>query len=240
MLSIIIPAYNEEQVIKTSLTKIFDFVESNKIESEVIVVDDGSHDNTINIVEDFRRNDLRILRNNHNRGKGYSVKRGMLNANGDLMLFSDADLSTPIEELTQFLGNIEGYDVLIASRSLKDSNVKIKQPTLRNMLGNLFPFFVKHLLLKGITDTQCGFKMFKKECAKDIFMKQRINGWSFDAEILFIAKKHGCKIKQLPVVWNNDTRSKINPMTDPPKMLFELLKIRFYNIMGYYKKKQGL
>jgi len=236
MLSIIIPAYNEEERIKATLTKVFDFLDNNNIESEVIVVDDGSQDDTVRVVEEMKKDNLRLLKNGNNRGKGYSVKKGMLNAKGELLLFSDADLSTPIEELKQFLEHSDKADVLVAARNLEGSEIKIKQPFFRSTLGKIFPFFVKHFLIKGISDTQCGFKMFKRGCAMDIFKKQRVDGWSFDAEILFIASKHNYRIKQLPVEWNNDTRSKINSFTDPPKMLLELLKIRLNNILGRYSE----
>lgn len=233
MLSIIIPTYNEEQRINATLTKIFYFLEGININSEVILIDDGSKDNTVKIAERFKKGNLHILKNGINMGKGYSVKRGMLYANGDLLLFSDADLSTPIEELINFLKYAGEYDVLIAARNLEGSKVS-KQPFFRSTLGKIFPFFVKFILVKGISDTQCGFKMFKRECAKKIFKKQRINRWSFDAEILFIACKYNYKIKQIPVVWNNDKRTKINQFTDPPKMFLELLKIKFNNLIGRY------
>lgn len=234
MLSVIIPVYNEEKRIGNTLSKIQDFFHKTKTDFEVIIVDDGSMDNTLGVVRKLKMKNLIILQNNKNMGKGFSVKKGMLHAKGDLLLFSDADLSTPIDELSNFLKYVKDYDVLIASRNMKESDIRIKQPFFRSALGRIFPLFVNLLLIKGIKDTQCGFKLFNRECARRIFAKQRINRFAFDAEILFIAKKCGYRIKEIPVVWENDTLSKVNPLTDPPKMLFELLRIRFNYLLGRY------
>jgi dolichyl-phosphate beta-glucosyltransferase len=233
MLSLIIPVYNEEKRIGKTLIKVFDFFEKNNIEHEIILVDDCSGDNTLEIISKYKDR-ITVLKNDKNMGKGYSVRKGMLYAKGDLLLFSDADLSTPIEELDKFLKYIDEFDVLIASRNMKESDIKIKQPFFRSALGKIFPFFVNLLLVKGIKDTQCGFKLFKKECAKKIFSKQRIDRWSFDVEILFIANKYGYKIKEIPVIWENDILSKVNSIFDPPKMLFELLRIKFNSLIGRY------
>lgn len=224
-ISVIIPAYNEEKVIGKSISKIISFLENKKFNYEIIVIDDCSKDRTSNIVKDFNSKKIILIRNKKNMGKGYSVKRGVMNAIGDLVLFSDADLSTPISELTKFLPLSHEYDVVIGSRVLKES-VVLKQKFYRELVGTAFNLLVQLLLIRGIRDTQCGFKLFRKNVAKDIFKKQRIGGFCFDAEILYLAKNAGYKIKEVPIKWINAESSKVNPVTDSIKMFIDLVRIR--------------
>lgn len=231
-LSIVIPAYNEEKRIGDTLNKIKDYITENKIDSEIIVVNDGSSDNTSSIVKKHR--DINLIELQKNKGKGNAVKIGMLNAKNPLILFSDADLSTPIEELENFIKHIKENDIVIGSRALKESNIEIKQPLPRVLMGKTFNKILQLILIRGIKDTQCGFKLFKKEYARDLFKKQSLSGWGFDGEILFLAKKKKFKIKEVPVTWRNATGSKVNPIRDSYSVLKDTIKIRINNFKGKY------
>jgi dolichyl-phosphate beta-glucosyltransferase len=226
-LSVVIPVYNEERRIKDSLDKINKYLKNKNY--EIIVVDDGSTDKTREIVQKFKN--IIITKKRKNKGKGYSVKQGMLMAKGEYVLFLDADLSTPIEELGEFLKLIKKYDVVIGSRAIKGS--KVKTSWYRKLLGRIGNFFISILAVKNIKDTQCGFKLFRKEAAKKIFEKQTINGWGFDFEILHIAQKLGFSIKEQPVNWTLGKESKVK-LTDYPKTLIELFKIWINELKGMY------
>ncbi|MFH1590249.1 MAG: dolichyl-phosphate beta-glucosyltransferase [archaeon] len=233
-LSIVMPAYNEDKRIKKSLIDIIKHLNEKKIVYELIVVDDGSSDKTVEIVNGFQGN-IRILKNKTNSGKGFSVRKGIENAKYDLVLFTDADLATPIEELDKMLKEMElGADIVIASRNLPKSNIVVKQPFYRQIMGKTFPFLVRLLLIPNIRDTQCGFKLFRTNIAKQIVKKQTIHGFSFDVEILFIARKLGFKIKEVPVKWIDKKGSKVNPLTDAFKMFMDLIRIRHNFIMKKY------
>ncbi|PIN80794.1 glycosyl transferase [Candidatus Woesearchaeota archaeon CG10_big_fil_rev_8_21_14_0_10_34_8] len=233
-LSIVIPAYNEEKRIKASLEKIIAYMKKERYDYEIIVINDGSTDKTKEVVLEF--NNVTVLDNPNNKGKGYSVRGGFLYAKGDWILFSDADLSTPIEELETCFRYIKEYEVIIASRNLPMSKIVVKQPLLRSNLGKIFPFFVRLLLLPGIHDSQCGFKLFSNKAAKAVAEKQKIEGFCFDAEQMFIAKKLRYKIKEIPVTWANDERSKVRIIKDSLKMFFDLFKVRINALNGAYDK----
>ncbi|NIM89578.1 MAG: glycosyltransferase [Candidatus Aminicenantes bacterium] len=229
-LSVIIPVYNEETKIAETLLKINHYVSRQDYSSEIIIVNDGSTDNTIGVARKTLKNiSLKSLSLSReiNRGKGYSVKEGVLQANGEFILFSDADLSTPFEELEKLMPWIDkGYDIVIGSRGLKDSDIQIPQSRLREISGKVYNVLVQCLIIRGIKDTQCGFKLFKRAVALDVFKRQRIEGFSFDVEILFIAKRLGYKIKEVPIVWRDSRPSKVRIPVVPFKMLWELFKIR--------------
>ena len=229
-LSIIIPAYNEEKRIGVTLSKIHDFLRTKDYDYEIIIVDDGSVDKTVLKAQQtilFKENKLGIIKNWINMGKGFSVKRGILASRGDYVLFSDADLSTPIEELDKLLNYIyEGYDIVIGSRSIKDSNVKIRQPWHREKMGKTFNFFVKLLLVKEFNDTQCGFKLFKGDIAREIAQLLKIDGFSFDVEMLYLTKTKGYRIKDVGVRWENSSQSKVKIMASSINMFLDLFKIK--------------
>jgi dolichyl-phosphate beta-glucosyltransferase len=228
-LSIVIPAYNEEVCIENTLHKIIKHMKSRKIQNEILVIDDGSTDKTRNIVSKIPGIKLNNARKN--KGKGYSVKEGMLIAKGDYLLFTDADLSTPIEEIDSFLGDIKKYDIVVASRALPQSEVK--SSWYKILLGRIGNALISMLAVKSIKDTQCGFKLFTKKAAKTIFPKQTVDRWGFDFEILHIAQKLGFRIKERPVHWKATQKSKVKT-TDYLKTLLELINIKLNDIRGVY------
>ena len=230
-LSVVIPAYNEEKRIESTLKKCLDYLNSQRYDFELIVVDDGSSDKTAAIVKKFKQ--VKLVNYGANQGKGHAVKIGILNSTGDYVLFCDADLSTPIEEVGKLLKFIKDYDVVIASRALKESNVKTK--FYRRLLGRGFAFIVNLFAVSGVKDTQCGFKLFKNQASKKIFVKQLISGWAFDVEVLFLARKFGYKIKEVPVRWMHFDHAGVNPTGSTFRMLREIFKIRINSLLGKYK-----
>lgn len=225
-----IPAYNEEKRIGSTLHKLYQFLSSQKYDYEVIVVDDGSVDGTVSEADNSvlsRTGKLKVIKNEKNSGKGFSVRKGISNAAGDYILLTDADLSTPIEEMGKLFSFVkDGYDIAIGSRALKNSNIEVHQPWYREIMGKTFNFLVKSILMDQFNDTQCGFKLFKAQTAKDIASRMKIDGFSFDVEMLYLAANLGYKIKEVPVTWINSPKSKVNPLFDSTKMFFDLIRIR--------------
>ena len=236
-LSIIIPAYNEEKRIAPTITRIVNYLSTKDYHGEIILVDDGSIDKTSEVARRIvKDNRLTIIKNPVNQGKGYSVKKGILASHGEIVLFSDADLSTPIEELDNMMRWIDkGYDIVIGSRALSDSIVEVSQPWYRKIMGKIFNFLIRTFILKGFKDTQCGFKCFKREAAMQIFPLQKLSGFAFDVEMLYIAKKLGLKIREHPVRWINSPDSRVGIVSGSSSMLIDVLKVRFYDWKGYYK-----
>ena len=228
-ISIVIPAYNEEKRIGKTLERVYEYFKKKKTEFEIIVVDDGSNDRTVEIVEKFSsdKKEIRILKHEKNMGKGKAVKTGILDAKGNLILFTDADLSTPIEEFEKLKKAIEnGYDIAIGSRGLKDSKIVIPQPFYRRIIGRIFPLLVRLIVIKDFKDTQCGFKLFKKEVAKKIFSQLKTEGFAFDVEVLARGKKENFKIAEVGVLWYNSPESKVSILKSPFKMFLELNRIK--------------
>lgn len=237
-LSIIIPAYNEEKRLLPTLNKVCAYLSSKNYSYEIIVVDDGSSDNTLKMARNFAGSDksIIILTNGQNKGKGYSVRNGMLSANGKYIFFTDADLSTPIEEIDKCLPYlINEYDVVIGSRSMPGSNIIVHQPWYREKMGKIFNFMVNMVLLGGIVDTQCGFKGFKREVATTVFSRCKIDGFSFDVEALYLARKFNFKIKEIPIRWENSALSKVSPIKHSMQMFKDLLEIKIKDLKGCYK-----
>lgn len=213
-LSVVIPAYNEEERLSRSLPVIFDYLGKQAYSWELLVVDDGSRDRTSEVAMAVGEPRVRVLRNEPNRGKGYSIRRGMLEARGQWRLFSDADLSTPIEELETFWPyTTQGFDVIIGSRALPESDLEVRQPKSREFVGRVFNTAVQTFLVPGLCDTQCGFKLFSGEAADAVFPHQTLHGFAFDVEILMLAHKYGFKIKEAPVRWVNDPGSKVSTLS---------------------------
>lgn len=225
-ISIVIPAYNEESRLPQTLQSILNFTSNRQEEFEILVVDDGSKDKTSQVAREFNEK-IVVLTLESNQGKGAAVRKGVLQASGDFIFFSDADLSTPINQFNKLFDSLQNsYDIAIGSRAVDYSSIKVHQPFYREFMGKSFNKIVQLWVLKGIKDTQCGFKGFKKTAAKNVFSKSKIDGFGFDVEILFIARKLGLKIDEISVEWYNDEQSKINPIKDSLKMLIEILKIR--------------
>lgn len=238
-LSVIVPAYNEADHIMMTIREIIAMCESRDLSFEIVVVDDGSRDRTLEVIRDASAKDLRIraLTNGINRGKGYSVRHGVVESRGAMVLFTDVDLSTPLYELDTLSAVIsKGFDVAIGSRALAESKLTRKQPQYRVWLGRIANKAIQVIVpaLRGIKDTQCGFKLFKGDIARKIFPLQRIERWGFDFEILHIARKHGFKVAEVPVAWSHSGDSRLR-LSDYPKTLMELFKVRINDIKGCYK-----
>lgn len=205
--------------------------------AEVVVINDGSRDNTAEIVKSLAAKEpiLRLIENPGNRGKGYSVRNGMLNARGEIIVFTDADLSSPIEEVPKLLGAMEGgYDIAIGSRWLRAETQTQRQPLYRQIFGRIFNVLLRLTLGLKFKDTQCGFKAFRKEAAQAVFSRQKIERWGFDPEILFLARKFNLKVKEIPVLWGHSGGTRINPLVDGSRMFMEMLRIRWYDLTGKY------
>jgi dolichyl-phosphate beta-glucosyltransferase len=230
LVSVIIPAYNEYMRIIPALEKITRYMGEQSRSFEIIVIDDGSSDGTVESVGNFIKKtggNISLYLNGKNFGKGYSVKRGMLLARGDYRLFTDADLSTPIEETERFLKEISaGYDVVIASRSIEGSDIAKRQPFYREFMGRTFNRIIKQVLNVPYKDTQCGFKMFTADAAKTIFGLLKTEGFAFDVELILIALKKGYKIKELPVKWINSPVSRVKIFSDSLKMIAQVLALK--------------
>ena len=236
-LSIVIPAYNESARIEQTLARVMACVERQGWDAEVMVVDDGSVDGTAAIVQRWmeRTPRLHLVQNAGNRGKGYSVRNGLLQATGEVVMFTDADLSAPMEEAERLLAAIqEGADVAIGSRWLDRTRQTIHQPLYRRFFGRCFNWVTRTVMGLPYKDTQCGFKAFRREAAQVIFRLQRIERWGFDPEILFIARKLGYKVREVPVSWGHDERSRVSYLKDGMKMLEDLAVIRVNSLAGRY------
>lgn len=240
-LSIIIPAFNEERRLPKALERIYSYLAERKWQTEIIVVDDGSSDSTAQIVERSRQEhpEVRLVSNGRNRGKGYSVRHGMLEARGEIALFTDADLSTPMEEADKLFAALRepGCDGAIGSRAIDRSLILVHQSRFREAIGILFNRFVQLLTGLRFVDTQCGFKAFRRERARIVFEQQRTEGFGFDPEILFLARRHGLVVAEIPVCWVNDPASKIHVIRDSIDMLLSVLGIRWNAWLGRYPRK---
>ncbi|HKV39910.1 MAG TPA: dolichyl-phosphate beta-glucosyltransferase [Blastocatellia bacterium] len=244
-LSIVIPAYNEEARIGRSLDSILDFVSQRAFSAEVVVVDDGSSDDTAAVVAGRTERylaagvRLRTVTNKPNRGKGYSVRRGVLEARGAIVLFTDADLSSPITESPKLIDPIveNRADVTFGSRALDRSLVGVHQPLIRDFGGRIFNLLMKIITGLPFQDTQCGFKAFRRQPALPVFNLQRIEGFGFDPELLYVSRKHGLKLLEVPVTWNDVAGSRVNYFTDSLRMFGDLILIRLNDLMSRYSAK---
>ena len=235
--SIIIPAYNESERITATLESVAAYARQQQWDVEVLVVNDGSRDNTVAVVEQLARAHpfIRIIENPGNRGKGYSVRNGMLQSRGEILLFSDADLSSPIEEAPKlFEALAAGADVAIGSRWLRAELQSQRQPLMRQIYGRMFNVALRLLLGLNFRDTQCGFKAFRREAAQRIFPLQKIERWGFDPEILFLARKLGFRTVEVPVRWAHSAGTRLHPLRDGMRMVWEIFRVRWYAITGQY------
>ncbi len=234
--SIVVPAFNESARIGNSIRKIDEFIRQSPLSFELIVVDDGSIDDTADIINQFSIRNLRFIRNPQNRGKGYTVRKGVLAATGKYVLFTDADLSAPIDEMTKLLDVAlnEDADVVIGSRAVDRSYIEKHQARFREFGGIVFNRMVRVLLSLDLHDTQCGFKLFHREKSKSIFEKQTTTGFGFDPELLFLARLHGLRIRETPVRWSHAEGSKVRFLRDSSRMFLDLVRIRWNALMGRY------
>ena len=244
LLSIVIPAYNESARIGRTLDATIEYLDKQPYSSEIIVVDDGSQDDTVEVVTAIqsRAGDrLRILCNPGNKGKGYAVRNGMLNSKGDIALFYDADLSTPTGEIPTVIDPIlKGeFDVVFGSRALDTSLIGTHQSMLREAIGRTGNFILRTLTGLNFKDTQCGFKAFSRAAADSVFALQQIEGFGFDPEVLFIAKKLGFRLHETPVRWNHVEGSKVHVIGTPLKVLMEISTIRIYDLAGKYEQSES-
>jgi dolichyl-phosphate beta-glucosyltransferase len=236
-LSIVIPAYKEETRIHKILDAIFDYEKSSDLLIEIIVVLDGTPDNTFGAAEKFKDKlkNLKIIDRKENKGKGYSVKQGMLEAKGKYILFADADNSTPIEQVDKLLKYKDEYQVVIGSRYVKGGKLSIPQSFVRKLGSRVLNSVIQLFAVRGIVDTQCGFKMFENSAAKEIFKRMTFDRFSFDIEILAIAKLHKYKIKETGIVWCNDPHSTVSPIKDGLKMIRDAWRVNRNIARGIYK-----
>ncbi len=233
-LSVVIPAYNEEERLPDTIRTVEAFLEKQPWDWELIVVDDGSADRTAEAArEAFRHPASRAVSLPQNQGKGAAIRRGMLEeARGKYRLFTDADNSTPIEELPGLLRKAEeeGYGVAIGSRALRDSKLEVRQPFYREMMGRFFNLIVQMVAVPGIRDTQCGFKLFTAEAAGYVFPRQQLQGFSFDVELLMLARRGGFRIAEVPVRWINSPASRVSPIRDSLRMFMDVLRVRLRGV----------
>lgn len=243
-LSIVIPAFNEENRLGATLARIHDYFSGRSpalAGIEVIVVDDGSTDATARVAQDLSRSMLclRVISNGRNRGKGYSVGQGILHARGRIALFTDADLSSPIEECERLFDAIQaGNDIAIGSRAIDRTLIAVHQSRFREITGIIFNRLVRMFTGLSIEDTQCGFKAFLLPACRIIFEQQRIEGFGFDPEIIFLARRHGLRIAEVPVSWSHHPATKVHVYRDSIVMFLDLLRIRLNGVLGRYPVKR--
>lgn len=239
-ISIVIPAYNEERRLPSTLEAVLGYLRGAGFSSaEVLVVDDGSRDRTAGIAREFasRHPEIRLLENPGNRGKGYAVRHGMREAQGDWILFTDADLSAPISELDKLLAAARerGGEVAIGSRALDRSLIKVHQSVFRENAGRIFNLCMRLITGLPLWDTQCGFKLFQAHAAREIFRRQRLDGFSFDVEALFLARKLGFRIVEVPVRWSHAEGTKVSMFSDSLLMFVDLFQVRWNHLRGLYR-----
>lgn len=237
-LSVIIPAYNEADRIGPTLESVDRYLSLSGKTYEIAVVDDGSADSTCDVV--LRAGKMmprvRLIKNGANRGKGYSVRNGFFGTSGEFALFSDADLSTPIEELEKFLGEAgAGADIVIGSRAMRGADIIRRQPLYRMLMGKTFNKLVRLIAVRGISDTQCGFKLFRRSSCEEIFRAQRVERFAFDVELLFLAARKGLRVREVPVRWINSPMSRVRAVRDSARMLMDIIKVRLDYIKGAYR-----
>lgn len=236
MISIVIPVYNEQNRIGQNIEEIFSYLFKTGLKFEVVIVDDGSLDETAKILSDLKnQHPIRVLTHKKNSGKGAAIKTGIAHARGEIILFTDIDLSVPIDFLGKYLAILtKDVDIIIGTRAKEGAKVMIRQSWLREIMGESFTILSNSILWVGVSDFTCGFKMFRKKAAETIFKRQLIKRWAFDAESLFIARKHHFKIKEVPVVWTHSEGSKVRFPGDLIDSLWGLFMIRINDFWGRY------
>jgi len=237
-LSIVIPAYNEEKRLPDTLKKVLAFIEGQAYPAEVLVVENGSHDRTYAVAQAIAKNHEQvILLKEEQRGKGLAVRRGMLEGRGEYRFMCDADLSMPVEEISRFLPpNLKDFEIAIGSREAPGA-IRYNEPHYRHLGGRAVNTMIRVLALPGLHDTQCGFKCFHASVADELFRLQTLTGWSFDIELLYIARQRGYRIVEVPIHWYFNPESKLNVVKDAVKMGMDILSIHYKNLKGLYDAK---
>jgi dolichyl-phosphate beta-glucosyltransferase len=242
-LSVVIPAFNEHTRLRTSLDQIVSYFDTRTFDFEIVVVDDGSQDDTYDVAANYvgeigSKGNIRVLKNERNSGKGFSVRRGVLESTGKYVLVTDADLSTPVDEVEKLEKEVVAGPCSLAfgSRDIQGSEVLLRQSWLREYAGKTFNRIVRFLTALPFKDTQCGFKFFRADDCRRVFLRQRIDRYAFDVEILHIARILGLKMVEVPVVWRHADDSKVRLFVDGPKMILDLLRIRWNDAIGVYRK----
>jgi len=240
-LSIVIPSFNEELRLPVTLAEISAYIRASKRETEVIVIDDGSTDRTADVANSFSGEIQRLLviANKKNRGKGYSVRHGMLEARGRIVLFTDADLSAPIDEADKLIAALADHDVAIGSRALNRSLISVHQSVFREYAGIIFNFIVRAILRLPFVDTQCGFKAFRRDRCRVIFQQQRIERFGFDPELLYLARHHGLSAAEIPVRWAHSPATKVSMWRDSIQMFLDVFIIRWNALTGRYPRSES-
>jgi glycosyltransferase involved in cell wall biosynthesis len=238
-LSIVIPAYNEESRLPATLERVAAYLKNCGREAEVLVVDDGSKDRTAAVAESFQSkiSALRVVSNGVNRGKGYSVRHGVQEARGRIVLFTDADLSAPIEEADKLIEALERYDLAIGSRAVDRSLITVHETRFRELAGIIFNKLVRIILWLPFVDTQCGFKAFRRERCAIVFEQQTIERFGFDPELLYLARHHGLRAVEIPVRWGHSPATKVSMLRDSLQMFLDIFKIRWNSLRGRYPRK---
>jgi len=236
-LSIVIPSFNEEKRLPDTLERIASYINASDRETEVIVVDDGSTDRTIRVAESFRGKiaDFRVVSNGQNRGKGYSVRHGFMESRGEIVLFTDADLSAPIEEADKLLAKMDEYNLAIGSRAVNRELIEVHESRFREFAGIIFNWIVRLILRLPFVDTQCGFKAFRREKCRIIFEQQTIERFGFDPELLYLARHHGLRIAEVAVRWAHSPATKVNMWRDSVRMFLDVVIIRWNSLRGRYR-----
>jgi glycosyltransferase involved in cell wall biosynthesis len=238
-LSIVIPAYNEESRLPATLERVAAYLKNCGREAEVLVVDDGSKDRTAAVAESFQSkiSALRVVSNGVNRGKGYSVRHGVQEARGRIVLFTDADLSAPIEEADKLIEALEKYDLAIGSRAVDRSLITVHETRFRELAGIIFNKLVRIILWLPFVDTQCGFKAFRRERCAIVFEQQTIERFGFDPELLYLARHHGLRAVEIPVRWGHSPATKVSMLRDSLQMFLDIFKIRWNSLRERYPRK---
>ena len=240
-LSVVIPAYNEERRLGDSLAKIVSYLDGCDIDAEVLVVDDGSTDATVRVAQDALRSRAnKVLSNPENRGKGYSVRRGVLAASGRWVLLTDADLSAPIEEHAKLAAAVRDHDldVAIGSRALRESRIEVRQHAVRQAMGKTFNRCIRRMTGLPFQDTQCGFKLMDRERTRPLFERMIVDRFAFDVELLYLCVRFGLAVREVPIVWRNAAGSKVSMIADPLNMLWDVARVRWRFRRGGYNPEQ--
>lgn len=238
-LTIVIPSYNEELRLPATLDKIANYIQSSRPHTEVIVVDDGSQDRTAEVAESYRGKiaNLRVLGNGANRGKGFSVRHGSLEAQGEIILFTDADLSAPIEEADKLLAALKVHHLAIGSRAMDRGLIEVHESLFREFAGMVFNAIVRVILRLPFVDTQCGFKAFRRGPSRILFEQQTIERFGFDPELLYLARHHGLSTVEVPVRWSHSPATKVSMLRDSVQMFVDVFIIRWNSLRGRYRKR---